>query len=253
MKKLSLFVSTAFALFATPAFAQDADWTGPYVGVQAGYGTGSSDSDVALSGAWTSESQGLRDYVTSTFADSRKPEGFNFGGQLGYNYQTAGNFVLGAEADFTILNADDGRSTGLVPTTPFPSLSYNFGNGVDAKHMFSLRARAGVAMEKTLIYASGGWAWTKAEFAATMSSNGGYNKAGGTKKTLDGFIIGGGVEHKFSDTVSARLDYAYTDQGGTSYVTGYLPGSTFVTPAYTETLRQDLDMHLIRVGLNFHF
>lgn len=253
MRKLSLIVSTAFALIATPAFAQDADWTGAYVGVHAGYGSGSSDTDVALSGAWTSESQALRDHVTTNFADSRKPEGFNFGGQIGYNYQTGGNFVLGAEADFSVLNADDSRSTGLVPTTPFPSLSYNFGNGVDAKHMFSLRARAGVAMDKTLIYASGGWAWTKAEFAATMASNGGYNKAGATKKTLDGFIIGGGVEHKFTDSVSARLDYSYTDQGSASYVTGYLLGSTFVTPAYTETLSQDLDMHLIRVGLNFHF
>ena len=111
MKKLSLISASAIAMIATPAIAQDADWTGPYVGVQAGYGTGSSDSDVALSDTWTSESQGLRDYVTSTFADSRKPEGFNFGGQLGYNYQTAANFVLGAEADFTILNADDSRST----------------------------------------------------------------------------------------------------------------------------------------------
>ena len=253
MKRLTLLLAGATAILSTPAFAEDGDWTGGYVGVHAGYGTGSSDSDVALSGAWTTESAGLRDYVTSTFADSREPEGFNFGGQIGYNYQTAGNFVIGAEADFTVLNADDSRSTGLVPTTPFPSLSYNFGNGVDAKHMFSLRARAGVAMDKTLIYASGGWAWTKAEFAATMASNGGYNKAGATKKTLDGFIIGGGVEHKFSDSVSARLDYAYTDQGSASYVTAYLPGSSFVTPAYTETLRQDLSMHLIRVGLNFHF
>jgi outer membrane immunogenic protein len=253
MKKISLIAASVAAMVASPALSEDADWTGPYVGAHIGYGTGSSDTDVALSGAWTSESQSLQDYVTSTFGDSRKPEGLNFGGQLGYNYQTAGNFVLGAEADFTILNADNSRSTGLVPTTPFPALSYNFGNGVDAKHMFSLRARAGVALDKTLIYASGGWQWTKAEFFATMSSNGGYNKAGSTERTLDGFIIGGGVEHKFSDTVSARLDYAYADQGRTSYVTSYLPGSSFVTPAYTEGLRQDLDMHLIRVGLNFHF
>ena len=71
MRKLSLIVSTAFALIATPAFAQDADWTGAYVGVHAGYGTGSSDTDVALSGAWTTESQALRDHVTTNFADSR--------------------------------------------------------------------------------------------------------------------------------------------------------------------------------------
>jgi outer membrane immunogenic protein len=253
MKKISLIAASVAAMVASPAFSEDADWTGPYAGVHVGYGTGSSDTDIALSGTWTGETQSLRDYVTSTFGDSRKPEGINFGGQLGYNYQTAGNFVLGAEADFTILNADDSRSTGLVPTAPFPTLSYNFGNGVDAKHMFSLRARAGVALDKTLIYASGGWQWTKAEFVATMSSNGGYSKAGSTERTLDGFIIGGGVEHKFSDTVSARLDYAYADQGSTNYLTSYLPGSTFVTPAYTEGLRQDLDMHLIRVGLNFHF
>lgn len=254
MKKLMMSAVLLGALYTAPAYAdEDGEWTGPYAGIHAGYGAGGSDTDVALSGAWTSESQALRDYVTGNFSDSRTPKGLNFGAQLGYNYQTAGNFVIGLEGDFSILNADDSRATGLVPTTPFPTLSYNFGNGVDAKHMFSLRARAGVAMNNTLIYASGGWAWTKTEFAAAMSSNGNYLKAGSTKKTLNGFIVGGGVEHRFSSSISARLDYAYTDQGSTVYTTQYLPGSSFLTPAYNETLRQDLDMHLVRVGLNFHF
>lgn len=252
--KRTLLISTAlFAAMATPAFAEDGDWTGPYVGVHAGYGSGTSSSDVTLSGAWTSESTALRTYVTDNFSDRRKPEGFNFGAQLGYNYQTAGNFVIGAEGDFSVLSANDARSTGLVATTPFPALSYNFGNSVDAKHMFSLRAKAGVALNKTLIYATGGWAWVNTEFGATMQSNGGYNKAGTAKKTLDGFIIGAGVEQKLGSKVSARIDYAFTDQGKHIYSTAYQPGSSFTSPVYSETVSQDLKLHLIRVGLNFHF
>lgn len=253
MKSSILISATLLATMATPAFAEDEDWTGPYAGVHAGYSTGQSDSDVALSGAWTSESTALQSYVADNFSDRRKPEGFNFGAQLGYNYQTAGNFVIGAEGDFSVLSADDARSTGLVPTTPFPALSYNFGNAVDAKHMFSLRAKAGVALDKTLIYATGGWAWVNTEVGATMQSNGGYNKAGTAKKTLDGFIVGGGIEQKLGSKVSARIDYAFTDQGSQVYTTAYQPGSTFTSPVYTETVKQDLKLHLIRVGVNFHF
>lgn len=181
------------------------------------------------------------------------PEGFNFGGQIGYNVQTSGNLVLGVEGDFTLLNADDSSQSGPVATTLFPSLSYDYGNGIDAEYMVALRARAGVAFGQTLVYATGGWAWTRAEFAASIESNGGYDKAVVVKDTLDGFTVGGGVEHRFSDALSARLDYSYADQGSTAFSTEYQPGSTFVDPPYGENFVQDLDLHLFRVGLNFHF
>ena len=71
--------------------------------------------------------------------------------------------------------------------------------------------------------------------------------------SLDGYIVGGGVEQKLGNRLSARVEYNYTDQGRANYATSYRPGSTFVTPAYNENLSQDLRLHLVRVGVNYHF
>ena len=65
--------------------------------------------------------------------------------------------------------------------------------------------------------------------------------------------MGGGLEHRFGSNVSLRVEYIYTDQGDVTYTTGYVTGSSFTSPAYTETFTQDLKMHLVRVGFNLHF
>jgi opacity protein-like surface antigen len=237
---------------AAPAAAQD--WTGPYVGVHLGYGTGSSDAEGALSGQWDIESQALRDEVTDFISHDLDPKGAVYGVQAGYDFQANNNLVFGVEADFSLLGVDDDRSTPLTPTATSPSLSYAASNGVDAKHMFSLRGKAGVALgSSSLVYVDAGWAWVKAEYDAALSSNGGYMKAGSRTKTSNGFVIGGGFEHRLAANVSARLDYSYTDQGGVRFANDYLPGSTFASPVYTETYEQDLKLHLIRVALNYRF
>lgn len=243
----------ALALAATPAFAQDeGDWSGPYVGVQGGYTAAKSDTSIALSGAWTSESQALRDFVTANMGAKQSDDDVNFGAVLGYNFQTGGA-VLGLEGEFSVLSGGETIVRGPTPTTPFPSLSYTFTNSIDPKHMFALKAKAGVATGNTLFYVDGGWAWTKAGVGTGITSNGNYLKSVAVERTFDGFIVGGGVEHKFGSNVALRLSYHYTDQGDKSYTTAYLPGSAFTSPAYTETATQDLRLHLVRVGLNYHF
>ena len=159
---------------------------------------------------------------------------------------------MGLEAEIAALPGKDVVSRTQA-STAFPTLSYTYTNRFDPKHMIALKAKVGAAMGNTLFYAEGGWAFTRADLGADLTSNGNYNKSGRLSKTLDGVIVGGGVEHKFSPTISARLSYNYTDQGSETYVNAYNAGSTFVTPAYTETMTQDLRLHLVRVGLNFHF
>lgn len=250
MKKL-LLAATAGCMIATPALAEDGDWTGGYIGVSVGYTAAKSDSTTALSGAWTTESAALQAEVTSRFAAAQSVDDVNFGGQIGYNYQMGG-VVLGVEADIAALSGES-VDTRTQASTTFPALSYTYTNRVDPKNMVALKARVGAAMGNTLFYAEGGWAFVKADLGSDLTSNGNYNKSGRLSKTMDGFIVGAGIEHKFASNVSARLSYNYADLGEESYVTGYNPGSAFVTPAYTETMTQDLRMHLVRLGVNFHF
>jgi opacity protein-like surface antigen len=252
MKKLILATAASCAL-ATPALADDGDWTGAYVGVSVGYTGAKSDSAVALSGSWTTESAALQSEVVNRWAASQSLDDVNFGGQIGYNYQTGGA-VLGIEADITALSGNEVLSRNQA-STAFPALNYTYTNRVDPKYMISLKARLGAAMGNTLIYAEGGWGFTKADLGADILSNGGYSKSGRLSKTMDGFVVGAGLEHKFTDSVSARISYDYADMGDESYVTAYNAGSSFAPPTfnYVETFTQDLRMHLVKVGLNFHF
>jgi outer membrane immunogenic protein len=252
MKKTAVLAALTASCLAAPAYAEEADWTGAYIGVHVGYSGTKSDSAVTLGGNWSSEAASVRDDVVSNWSAQQSLDDMNFGGQIGYNYD-AGGAVIGLEADFSILNGEDIASRGPVPTTAFPSLTYTYGNRLDPKNQFSVKAKLGAPMGNTLFYAHGGWAWTRAEVGAEILSNGNYSKEGRVTETFDGFTVGAGIEHKFSPGISARIEYAYTDQGDVTYDTAYRAGSAFVSPAYTETFTQDLRSHAVRLGINFHF
>lgn len=253
MKQILTLSALAIGLCASPAMAQDEeDWTGPYIGVQGGYTGAKSDTSVVLGGAWASESQALRDFFGSSMGTKQSDGDVNFGAQLGYNVQTSG-IVLGLEGEFSVLNGGETIARGPLAVPSIPALSYSYTNTVDPKHMFALKAKLGGAMGRTLFYVNGGWAWTKATLGTSVTSNGNYLKTGSLDTTMDGFIVGGGVEHRLSDNLSLRLTYDYTDQGDETYVTTYRAGSSFTAPAYTETVTQDLRLHLVRVGVNYRF
>lgn len=253
MNRYSLICATVLVATSTPAFAEDGDWSGLYGGVNIGFNKTKSATDAALSGSWTAESQIVRDHVTNNFAANQSVKDVSYGGQIGYNYQTGGA-VLGVEADFNFLSGSEISSRGPLAPSSNPGLTYTFTNRIDPKNMVSVKAKLGAALGSTLIYAEGGWAFTKARFGADLASNGNYSKSGRLSETMDGFIIGGGIEHKISDNVSARLSYDYSDQGSATYVAAYNAGSAYGPPRYNyvETFRQDLKLHLIRVGVNFH-
>lgn len=243
----------ALGLAAAPALAKDeADWTGFYAGVHGGLNQTRSATDVTLGGAWSSETAALRDFVATSMAERQRDDGYHLGGQIGYNYQT-GSLVLGVEAETSFFPGSETVSRGPLRFSGSPTLSYTFTNTIDPKHMSSIKTKAGVALGSTLIYAEGGWAWTKARFATTATSNANYLKGGELEQTMDGYIVGGGIEQRLGKNLSVRLSYNFTDQGTASYATTYRPGSAFTSPAYTETVRQDLRLHLVRAGVNYRF
>lgn len=253
MHKRITILAAALLLGAGTTASASSDWTGWHVGGHAGHGSGSSDVTMTLGGQWSSESQALRDHVTATGSTELDPSGAAYGLQFGYDHQFASGFVLGAELDYSALNIDDSRQTGLQPTPPFPSLSYDFGNSIELDSQWSLRGRFGVASGQHLFYATAGWVQIDAEATATMTSNGGYNKLGATSETLDGFEWGVGYEYAFGNQWSLRAEYLATDVDDFSFDTDYVPGSSFVTPAYLETIDQDLDFDVFRVGISYRF
>jgi outer membrane immunogenic protein len=59
------------------------------------------------------------------------------------------------------------------------------------------------------------------------------------------------VEHAFTNNLTAKIEYLYTDLGSFSYGSTFVPGSAF--PTYSESVRQDLKFHTVRAGINYKF
>lgn len=251
MKRLSALIVAS--LLSTSAMAADGDWTGWYIGGGFGKADGSSDSNVTLGGAWSTESQPLRDHVVSQMSNDIDPDGSAYDLHFGYDHQFDGGFVLGGEFDYSKLNLDDAELIGPVPTVPFPSLSYTTVNGIEVDNSLSLRAKAGFGSGRHLFYATAGYTRVDVEAEAGIVSNGNYLKYGQKSDTLDGTQIGLGYEFSFGNQWSARIEYLRTNLDDMDYDTAYLPGSSFVTPAYSESIDQDLDYDTFRVGVNYRF
>jgi outer membrane immunogenic protein len=206
-------------------------WTGFYVGVNAGYGWNTNDDngDVFVPGVG---------YVGSSGSDG----GFVGGGQIGYNYQF-GQFVAGVEADIQYADLNSNNDNGYY----YSGTGGYFGSNSNGVEWFgTVRARLGFAIDRALIYATGGFA-----YGGGGGGNGGYYNGyyfdNGGDDVRTGWTLGGGLEYAFTDNLTARVEGLYVNLGkdgnnGFAYDAAYLGGN-----------RKDTEFGVVRAGLNYKF
>lgn len=178
---LSLGLASLCAI-ATPASAQT--FEGPYVGAQAG---------------WSQNKLGTveTDGAAAQIDDSR--DAATAGIFFGYNVQPANRVVLSAEGAVNF-GFDDGVSRSQKDATARINPEYGFDLGVRAGYLVT---------DNTLVYARGGYENIRAS-VRLRSIEGAY----GDKDNFDGWSVGGGVERAVTDRISARVEYRYSDLGG---------------------------------------
>jgi len=126
-------------------------WTGFYAGVNAGWGWRDSDREPVVLGGTVPG--------TLFFPNSGDDGGFTGGGQIGYNYQI-GSFVIGLETDIQWADTDQGVDVAFIPAgAPGTFVPGRFDNNL-SDWFGTVRARAGVAFDRVLIYATGGLAYS---------------------------------------------------------------------------------------------
>jgi outer membrane immunogenic protein len=257
-------------------------WTGFYAGFNAGYGFDASSTStptvvgvspatgIFANAAGTANTSGVL-----AFSNNRNNDGFVGGGQIGYNYQfTPGSgVVVGVEADAQYVDfgaqrnrfsyATPGGTGGIVPGT----LVYN-PNGLSGLDYFgTVRGRLGYAFDRTLIYATGGFAYGSGggrQFGSGVSSN----------DFQTGYAVGGGIEYALptdsflnffrSSAVTLKVEGLYvnldqnrrsagafaTNAAGVTYTTTS-PGVVLVSgPANN---RRDTEFAVVRAGVNYKF
>jgi outer membrane immunogenic protein len=193
----------ADAIYETPqapvaqeTFAPAFSWTGGYIGIHGGYGWAEGD---------------FVDSVGTTASDDF--DGGRLGAFVGYNWEMSSGFVAGIEGDVNYDWNDNDYAGGFNAGTEFSG---------------SVRGRIGYAMDRTLIYAAGGWTATN-----------GFVEGPGVdeSETFHGWTVGAGVDYAFTDNMFGRLEYRYNDFGDKN-VAG---------------INADFDQHVVNVGLAVKF
>lgn len=174
--------------FASPA---NLNWSGFYLGVNAGYG-------------WGNQKLGDYTYGPGFFscggACSFSTDKATFGATLGYNVQV-GNVVFGVEGDQNWFNSKG----GLAPLNYFGEIS-SFG---------TFRGRLGYAVGAFLPYLTGGLYWQNSKI--TLRDPSGDFSA---SKTFFGWTGGAGVEYAFTNNWSVKGEYLYARPEDLSYSYG---------------------------------
>jgi outer membrane immunogenic protein len=163
-------------MLGSNAFAADMtvstyDWTGVYAGLNVGWAH--LDPKRHPSGFIQPESSG-----------------FLGGVRVGYNHQI-NQIVLGAEID--------GNLTDLNKSAPCANPAYSCNAGSDWNG--SIRARLGFAADRFMVFGTGGYA---------IADYRGFTDNGtrlGSSKTLNGWVVGAGIEYAINDNVLLNLEY----------------------------------------------
>lgn len=222
---------------------QHSNWTGAYVGVDAGAGLGKSDvSDP---------------YGASIFGDTVRTPGFLLGLAAGYNWQAPGSdWVYGIEGSVSYQDAN-GTNTCFAVTGQLTSSNCI----ANPDWTGTLAGRIGYAagpQGRTLLFAKGGVAFQHSDVEAVTNNRFGLGpiRSTSTNTTSWGWTLGGGVEQMVAPAWSVKLEYDYLDFGSrdlaASATFSTTPGGvTTAVPGRMASV--DQTNHLVKVGLNYRF
>jgi outer membrane immunogenic protein len=193
-------------------------WTGQYFGVNGGGAFGrTNEFDFTAFG---------------TMAHHDVGGGFA-GGTSGYNYQI-GSIVLG------MLGDADWASVAGSTSCPTPTLTCS----THAYYLGSSRVRIGYAVDRVLIYATGGLGSADLKYRTFTSATGADANAPYSAWEF-GYVFGGGIEYALDNNWSVKAEYLYYGFGTSSAPAGTLSGGS------NTALRTDIQT--IKVGLNYKF
>lgn len=150
-----------------------------------------------------------------TFPSDHRKTGGTAGALLGYNWQL-GSFVYGLEGDWSW--------TGTKETND----PLEFIGSFDAKWLATIRGRAGLALDSTLLYLTGGVAFGRVNNMVPFAVADDRSIVSGffQNQTKTGWTVGAGVEHMFGPHWTARAEFRYVDLGKTNVnCTEIAPGS----------------------------
>ena len=244
------------AFVPVPSFT----WTGFYVGAHAGYGWG--DSDVTLAGVGYTVLPVDVALGTLPRKVSLEQDGFVGGVQAGYNMQF-GAFVGGVEADISWTDVQGDAQYSAPDLFLFNAAPPPFRNAMtntvmrsDLEWFGTLRARAGLPVDRALFFVTAGLA--VGDVNNTFSINiplappplGPYNSPKWHKSGTEwGWTAGAGVEYALTNNITVKAEYLYYDLEDHKIHGTDVPnfGSEFIDYKFKN------NGNIVRGGVNYRF
>ena len=242
-------------------------WSGFYVGAHVGYGWADfefQDPSITVAGVPGLVLPGGG--LTLGLPIERKFDGDGFlgGGQVGVNAQWGG-LVVGVEGDLSRTNLDGKvrSSAGPIPIPPLGIVRSNEGASADLEWLGTVRGRIGWALDRFLVYGTGGVAFGRVGATGDITVTNGVDALGlsvADHQAHVGWTAGVGVEGMITPNLSAKIEYLYADLGwekhhGPAAVTATPGVAAFVPPGVAVSGRGDfkLEVQTVKLGLNYRF
>lgn len=211
------------------------DWSGFYVGANAGYGGGTFEHPFAIDDV-------IGDFDLIGSLDISAGGGLA-GVQAGYNMQF-NQWVAGVETDIQWSGIKGELAAGATFTAP-GAPTFGLAGGTEVEWFGTLRARLGYTpVDRFLVYGTGGLAYGRVNSYYEGDLGGAFGDS--TSDTEWGWTVGAGVEYAFTDRLSMKTEYLYTDLGERTLFDGTVFGEDV-------SIGSDVKFHTVRAGLNFHF
>jgi outer membrane immunogenic protein len=209
---------------ATPLY----DWSGFYVGVFGGGGFGNHNLNNGLAGP-----------PFANFSINYDSTGGVAGGEMGYNLQS-GNYLIGAEVDgfWSGIKGSDATqfNQGALPIAAIDATKLRYGA--------TIRARAGITVDRLLLFFDGGWA-----FGSLLHTNTAPGIGVDSFTThRSGIAAGGGIAYAFTNNLIGKFEYRYYDFGRL-----VRPGLPVLTANGQLPYTVDSTYSVVTLGLDYKF
>jgi outer membrane immunogenic protein len=208
------------------------NWGGVYIGINGGWGFASGTTTATITGT------GIAGLDGTTTTGSGSLNGGVAGGQTGANYQIDA-LVIGIEGDF---DWSGQKRTNSIACGAACTVSET----TKLSWIATIRGRFGYAIDRVLLFGTGGVAFTHASDNVTAVTTVGSGTIFNASSTNVGWTIGAGGEVALAQNWTAKIEYLYigtnVKQSGALSV---LPGTVSETAKVNDSL--------VRAGVNLKF
>ncbi len=225
--------ATFLATMAVSMQISAAEWSGCYLGANAGYGDGDNQINQTF----------FEGNVINHNGGSTSSDGTIYGAQFGCDYQPSEKWVAGFQLSASKANIE-GRHVFVGGTGPDNYVSY------ETDQTLSVAGRFGyLVKDSTLLYTKIGWVTTDQLYTdqdPTYDPPLFYQ----TSESRSGWTAGVGIEHKFVENVSFFAEFNHIDLGREENIALDNLGEIDISD-YLASIDQSMNQYM--VGMNYYF